>query len=101
MGYLKNSYIGVSMREDYREIKEQLNNLLFGFYTLSFIITLISVFFTYHKGRSGAILIIVIYWVGYLIFRYLGRKEISKIFEESELKEQYRRQYQNNENNII
>ena len=89
------------MREDYREIKEQLNNLLFGFYTLSFIITLISVFFTYHKGRSGAILIIVIYWVGYLIFRYLGRKEISKIFEESELKEQYRRQYQNNENNII
>ncbi|WP_308518950.1 hypothetical protein [uncultured Veillonella sp.] len=89
------------MREDYREIKEKLNNLLFGFYTLSFIITLISVFFTYHKGLSGAILIIVIYWVGYLIFRYLGRKEISKIFEESELKEQYRRQYQNNENNII
>lgn len=89
------------MREDYREIKEKLNNLLFGFYTLSFIITLISVFFTYHKGRSGAILIVVIYWVGYLIFRYLGRKEISKIFEELELKEQYRRQYQHNENNNI
>ena len=89
------------MREDYRELKKNLNNLLFGFYTLIFIITLVSVFFTYHKGRSGAILIAVIYWGGYFIFRYLGRKEISKIFEEFELKEQYKRQYQNNENNNI
>jgi len=89
------------MREDYRELKKNLNNLLFGFYTLSFIITLVSVFFTNNKGRSGFILIAVIYWVGYFIFRYLGRKEISKVFEEVELKEQYKRQYQNNENNNI
>ncbi len=89
------------MREDYREIKEKMNNLLFGFYTFSFLIILVSVIFTYHKGFSGAILIAVIYWVGYFIFRYLGRKEISKIFEELELKEQYKRQYQHNENNNI
>ena len=54
-----------------------------------------------HKGHSGFILIAVIYWVGYFIFRYLGRKELSKLFEEIELKEQYKRQYQHDENNII
>ena len=101
MGFLRNSYIGVSMREDYREIKEKLNNLLFCFYTLSFLIILLSMLFIDHKGHSGFILIAVIYWVGYFIFRYLGRKEISKIFEELELKEQYKRQYQHDENNII
>ena len=89
------------MREDYKEIKEKVNNLLFGFYTLSFFIILVSVIFTYNKGVLGAILITVIYWVGYFIFRYLGRKEISKIFEELELKEQYKRQYQYNKNNNI
>ena len=87
MGYLKNSYIGVSMREDYREIKERLNNLLFGFYTLIFLIISVSMIFIDHKGHLGFILIAVIYWVGYFIFRYLGRKEISKLFEELELKE--------------
>ena len=89
------------MREDYREIKEKLNNLLFGFYTLIFLIISVSMIFIDHKGHSGFILIAVIYWVGYFIFRYLGRKEISKIFEELELKEQYKRLYQHNENNNI
>jgi hypothetical protein len=98
---LRNSYIGVSMREDYKEIKERLNNLLFGFYTLTFLIISVSILFTNNKGRSGFILIAVIYWVGYFIFRYLGRKEISKVFEEVELKEQYKRLYQHNENNNI
>ena len=89
------------MREDYREIKEKLNNLLFGFYTLIFLIISVSMIFIDHKGYSGFILIAVIYWVGYFIFRYLGRKELSKLFEEIELKEQYKRQYQHDENNII
>lgn len=89
------------MREDYTEIKEKLNNLLFGFYTLLFLIILVLIFFIDYKGHSGFILIAVIYWIGYFIFRYLGRKEISKIFEELELKEQYKRQYQHDENNII
>lgn len=101
MVFLRNSYIGVSMREDYREIKEKLNNLLFGFYTLTFLIISVSILFMNHKGHLGFILIAVIYWVGYFIFRYLGRKEISKVFEELELKEQYKRQYQHDENNII
>ena len=89
------------MREDYREIKEKLNNLLFGFYTLIFLIISVSMIFIDYKGYSGFILIAVIYWVGYFIFRYLGRKELSKLFEEIELKEQYKRQYQHDENNII
>lgn len=79
----------------------KLNNLLFGFYTLTFLIISVSILFTNNKGRSGFILIAVIYWVGYFIFRYLGRKEISKVFEEVELKEQYKRLYQHNENNNI
>jgi len=98
---LRNSYIGVSMREDYREIKEKLNNLLFGFYTLTFLIISVLILFMDYKGYSGFILIAVIYWVGYFIFRYLGRKEISKVFEELELKEEYKRLYQHNENNKI
>ena len=52
------------MREDYREIKEKLNNLLFGFYTLTFLIISVSILFMNHKGHSGFILIAVIYWVG-------------------------------------
>ena len=45
------------MREDYKEIKERLNNLLFGFYTLTFLIISVSILFTNNKGRSGFILI--------------------------------------------
>mgnify|MGYP004652366787 CR=1 FL=1 len=87
------------MREDYRKIQNKMNKFTFGIYSLSVFITLVSMIFFENKGRIGFYLSCVMFWLGYLLVRYLNKKQIAKFFEELEIKEQYKIQYQNEKEN--
>lgn len=85
------------MNSKYKEIEKQMVEFTFGIYTLTAVIIGFILTFLENKGQMGYWISGILFWVGFLLVRYLNKKQIISYFEKLEMSEHYAIQRQREE----
>lgn len=86
------------MKVNRKEIQDEMINITFGTYLFTFIFAGIFFIIVENKGDTIGIFISgILFWLGYLLIRFINKKQSAMFLDNLEMREYYAIQYQREE----